>query len=213
MSTRRQFLTVSSAALAASAMPCKLFAQSSAEVFSNRNLGAYSQGLLTFAMFERIVGSEFRAFLENGSAVSLKLLSVTDRTASAANEKQPGTVPLRGATGAFSEMQRNPVAELSSLAFDLHFSVGGPALDQRSYTLDHATLGRFVALVVPGVSAGNNTCSISFNYLAGATVGAAPVKAPILLHVPQTALPVGFSGSSVTSVPAAVNVSGRLASN
>jgi len=197
-------LTLSSAALAISALPGKLLAQHvGVEVFSNGNLGAYSQGLLTLEAFQRLVGSEFRVFFEDGSITPLTLLSVTDRNQTAEAILPAATAPQQKAARAYSEFQRAPVAGLTTSAFDLRFSVNGAPLAQQSYTLDHASLGRFAAFLVPGLStAGGNTCTGSFNYLAGSPAAPGPIKLP--RYVPEMSFPVGSSGSQSatgTSVP------------
>ena len=174
MSTRRQFLAVTSATVVVSTLPRDAFASLlEDEVFSNRNLGAYSQGLLTFERLQPLVGSEFRVFLADGSVAHLTLTAVVDRTASATSASQQGVSSRSGAVAVRSPL-RNPAAA-SPTAFDLEFSSNGTVLEQKSYTVDHARLGRFVVFLVPGRSPnGAPSCSSSFNYLSGATAASGP---------------------------------------
>lgn len=86
LSTRRSFLLRSSGAALASALPKALFAQQRKDdLFSNRNLGAFAQGLLTKANFDRVIGSVFTIFYPDGSTGALTLLSVKTPAARAAS--------------------------------------------------------------------------------------------------------------------------------
>jgi len=159
---RRSFLALGSSAIMASALPGKLLAQSSSsDVFSNRNLGAYTQGLMTQATFQRLVGSPFTADLGNGHYANLKLLSVQAVTPPASSSSQPGA----GKSRVLSVVSPVTVAKSSSSSFNLNFSTGGKLLPQNTYTLDHGTLGSFAAFLVPGDPVHGGTCSACFNLL------------------------------------------------
>lgn len=162
MPNRRSFLALGSGAVMASALPGKLLAQSSSsDVFSNRNLGAYVQGLMTQATFQRLVGSPFTADLGNGRYANLQLLSVQAVARPASSPSQPVTSRLRVSSVA----PPVTVAKSSASSFNLSFSTGGKLLPQNSYTLDHGTLGSFVVFLVPGDPIHGGTCSACFNLL------------------------------------------------
>ena len=208
MSTRRHFLALTSAAAAASALPGTLRAQFPTEVFSNANLGAYAQGLLTQSTFERNVGSVFKAFHPDRNVSYLTLLAVIDMTPAAVSARRSAASQSH-----VSGLQKGALAAGDSPSFDLAFAVSGPAIVQQSYTLDHGILGRFVAFLVPGLSSnGGNTCGASFNYLTGpaprTTHG--PVTSPIITAPiaaspgaasPVTASPVELPGTGDTLSP------------
>jgi hypothetical protein len=146
----------------ASALPEKLFAQSSSsDVFSNRNLGAYTQGLMTQVRFQGLVGSVFTADLGNGRYAYLKLLSVQAVAPPAPSPSQPVISRMRVSSVA-SPVK---VAKSTSSSFNLNFSTGGQLLPQSTYTLDHGTLGSFAVFLVPGDPVHGGTCSACFNLL------------------------------------------------
>ncbi len=154
MSTRRQFFRLSSALLCATTLPGVLFAEEDDVRFSSAGLGAYAQGLLVAASFEKVIGSTFRAKLPGYSYADLRLASVqVFQPAKPTVEAKPA---LRGSKPAA------PGATMTS--FLLQFTRTA-ALEQDSYVIDHGTLGMFTAFLVPGEEAGLLTCSAVFNYL------------------------------------------------
>ena len=154
MSTRRKFIVLSAAALSSAALPKHLLAERlGGPVFSNASIGAYEQGLMTPATFENLVGSEFRIFLEDYAVANLRLNSVTNKVFGPTPERlktrqaSPKLIVPRGADLSISAAATQPTF------FQLHFGVsGGRSFPQDSYLLDHGTLGRFVAFLVPGDS-------------------------------------------------------------
>ena len=168
MSTRRRFLCLSSAVLASTAVP-KAFAQRQGmPVFSNASLGSYTQGSLSRARFEGLVGSSFRVFLEDGQVATLTLLKVenssaTRDTKTAGGEGSHSAAYVSGtATGTLAA----PVRPTAAQCFTVHFSTGGVVVPQDSYTVDHATLGSFSVFLVPGQDKnGGKTVTATFFYL------------------------------------------------
>jgi hypothetical protein len=159
---RRSFLALGSSVAIVSALSEKLFAQSSSsDVFSARNLEAYSQGAMTQSKFEGVVGSFFTIELGTGRYASLKLVSVKAVASSASTPAQPAVGKLRVLAGGGSA----PVAPPSSSKFNLNFSSGFQLVPQGTYTLDHGTLGKFPAFLVPGDPVHGGTCSACFNLL------------------------------------------------
>jgi len=162
MQTRRDFLAVSSAALTAALLPAAVLAQSSLpEVFSNANLGAYSQGALTQAAFERLIGSTFTVFVATDLYAFLTLRSVRNLIPAPST-----TPPLLSSTP--KAATASPLAGKSTTitSFFLYFSLDGPVFPQAAYTLDNGILGRFAALLVPGQSGGEPGYGATFSYLS-----------------------------------------------
>jgi len=158
MQTRRDFLAVSSAALTAALLPAAVLAQSSLpEVFSNANLGAYSQGALTQAAFERLIGSTFTVFVATDLYAFLTLRSVRNLIPA------PSTTPPTPKAATASPLAGKSTAITS---FFLYFSLDGPVFPQAAYTLDNGILGRFAALLVPGQSGGEPGYGATFSYLS-----------------------------------------------
>lgn len=163
MQSRRHFLHLSSAVLAAALLPETLLAQSRAGIppFSPAGLGAYQQGLLTRARFESLLGSSFRVFLDEGRVADLTLVKVTD------------PVAVLSASLPESPQKADTLARLKQAypspdqSFTLQFSCGNTLIPQDTYTVDHGTLGSFALFLVPGGTAGNRTCGSSFNYASG----------------------------------------------
>ncbi len=136
--SRRRFLTSAAILTAASTLPSRALAsRTGGDVFTNASVGAYVQGLLTREHFETLIGTLFLAFLDDDRTAYMRLRSV--------EELKP-------------RQTKDAVA-----AFHLSFSTGGVAVEQGSYLLDHATLGRFALFLVPGVAAhGELTCGAVF---------------------------------------------------
>ena len=163
MSSRRHFLAAAAATITFAALPKSLFAERlGGDVFSNASLGAYAQGLLTQATFEKHIGSVFTAFLDNNAVGYLTLEKVTAQPASSATTKQ-----------------------VQITSFHLSFSTNA-VFSQGTYLLDHGILGRFAAFLVPGDPVkGSGTCGATFCYLTGVAISAlVPVtKLPVSLHM------------------------------
>lgn len=159
MADRRSFLAMSSGAVLAAALGPAVRAQSTSNsLFSNRNLGAYAQGLMTQATFERLVGSVFTVDLGDGKYAWITLLSAKD--ASSLTASSSSTSKLRVSTAG-----NTAATGRSSSSFILNFTTGGKLVPQESYTLDHGRLGSFVAFLVPGDPVKGVTCSAVFNIL------------------------------------------------
>jgi hypothetical protein len=185
MSTRRQFVRWSSTALCAlAALPKALLAQTikqpvDSEIFAPGYLGAYTSGLLTQQHFAAVVGSSFR-ILHVGGAVTNLVLTSTISSAAAPSAPKPN--PIRGAAPTF--LLAEPQAAQNS--FSVLFSSDAP-VQQQTYVIDHGTLGRFAAFLVPGTGTGGQpTCTASFNYLTNAPE--APVTSPV--HTVVTVSPL-----------------------
>ncbi len=153
MSNRRSFLKLSATA-ATSAMLLPKLGWSQADrlggpVFSNASVGAYQQGLITLVGFQKLVGSEFKAFLDNNEAAWLRLRQAVAIDYSLTPEKKKARLAAQqviAPTGADLTLARNPVQPDT---FELRFDIRGPNFPQNSYLLDHGTLGRFVAYLQP----------------------------------------------------------------
>ncbi len=169
MSTRRSFLSVSAAALAAASFPKYLFAQTRGiQIFTNASSGAYTQGLMTQVHFKQLIGSIFTAFHATGETSSLKLVQVSDAVVQS-SAVAPTVSAAIGRLGGLARPVSRPVTTISY--FSASFAVTGKALPQDSYLLDHGTLGSFAAFLVPGLSPnGAASCSATFNYLAQGSV-------------------------------------------
>lgn len=168
MNSRRQFLLASTAAIAGATLSRNLFAQRiGGAVYTNASLGAYTQGLLTQANFEKVVGSVFSLFLDNYAADNLLLRAVTSSPtpASASNAAGQAISTIRPIGAPTLPPRTIGKAAQQPMSFQLHFNVSGVAFGQDTYLLDHGTLGRFAAFLVPG-SPGK--CTASFCYLQSA---------------------------------------------
>jgi hypothetical protein len=163
MQTRRDFLAVTSAAMATAFLPESLLAQSRLpEVFSNANLGAYGQGLLTQATFERLIGSTFTVFVGTDLYAFLTLRSVTNLVPAASTAAPRTSTPRPSPASSPSSKAPIPIT-----SFYVDFSIEGPVFPQDTYTLDHGILGRFAAFLVPGQSTGSEPrCGATFTYLS-----------------------------------------------
>jgi hypothetical protein len=165
MNSRRQFLLTSTAAIAGVTLPRVLFAQRiGGAVYTNASLGAYGQGLLTQANFEKVIGSVFSIFLDNYTAGNLLLRAVTSSAASTApnSERQQAVNTMRPIGEPVLPPRVIGKTAQQPISFQLHFNISGPSFGQDTYLLDHGTLGRFAAFLVPG-SPGK--CTASFCYL------------------------------------------------
>lgn len=169
MPSRRHFLAASAATVTAAALPKSLLASSTRhEVFTNASLGAYTQGILTQANFESVVGSTFTLFLDNDAVTYLRLVKVIGASTS-------GLTATQGLSRAPLTAARVPrVAPTQTTSFRLSFSTSGAVFfPQSTYLLDHGTLGEFAAFLVPGDPIlASGTCSAVFNYLTAATLNA-----------------------------------------
>ncbi len=169
MSTRRHFLAVTAATITLAALPKSLFAERlGGDVFTNASLGAYGQGLLTQATFEKHIGSVFTAFLDDDGVGYLTLEKVVAQP-TGTNASSQLRLPGSSAT-----------VQLQITSFHLTFSTKA-VFSQGTYLLDHGILGRFAAFLVPGDSVkGNGSCGATFSYLTGAE---ASTKLPVSLHM------------------------------
>ncbi len=161
MPNRRSFVVASAAGIVAATLPGMSFAQRpGTDIFSEANLGAYAQGLLTQANFERLLGSLFMAFVDDERTAYMRLKSVAGTDS--------------GARAASSSRLAPPVSSVSS--FFARFDTGGMTLGQGTYVLDHGRLGRFAVFLVPGVdAAGAPTCTATFTHFAPNPVLNSPV--------------------------------------
>ena len=157
MSSRRHFLAATAATITFAALPKSLFAERlGGDVFTNASLGAYTQGLLTQATFEKHVGSVFTVFLDNDAVGYLTLQKVVAQP-TGANASSQLRLPGSSAT-----------VQLQVTSFHLTFSTKA-VFSQGTYLLDHGILGRFAAFLVPGDSVkGNGSCGATFSYLTSA---------------------------------------------
>ena len=169
MHNRRRFVVASAALVTSVTLPKSLFAShTSDDVFTNASLGAYSQGLLTQANFERVIGSQFTLFIKKNNVSYLRLLTVESlgpQTGGVlSSQPSPSTprakslaVPMPGASTLAQQV----------VGFHLTFSTEGAAFDQGTYLVDHGTLGRFALFLVPGdPTHGNGSCGATFTSLA-----------------------------------------------
>ncbi len=125
-------------------------------VFSSGFLGAFDQGLMTQANFEKQLGSLFMMFLDDSSVVYMRLVSVTENKPPVAAAR--ATTPVRAA----KTSAKPPVV----VSFTVRFKAETPLQKQGSYIVDHGTLGRFTLFVVPGFDeVGAPTCSAVFSSL------------------------------------------------
>jgi hypothetical protein len=149
MYNRRIFLSLSGGALAAAVLPSNSFASGPGKsVFSPQSLGAYTQGKMTYDVFQSVQGSVFTAFLSDGQVAYLRLNKVVDfATASATASNTPIATPQSGLASRAAIAKKQAI-QISG--FSLQFSVRGPLTEQGTYLLDHGTLGRIALFVVPG---------------------------------------------------------------
>jgi hypothetical protein len=188
MSSRRKFLAISAATLTVASLPkCLLAERIGGEVFTSGSLGAYAQGILSQTVFQKLIGTEFRAFLDSYAVGYMRLESVTGGTPSSS----PGTPQRGGAAIAGLRAPQTPV-EQAMVSFQVSFSTGGAKFPQGTYLLDHATLGRFACFLVPSDPVGGPTCSATFCYLSSSIL-----EGPSRLMVPQAPLQVPISASAV----------------
>jgi hypothetical protein len=109
--------------------------------------------------FERVVGSSFKVSATTGNAntVWLRLLAVEDLPALQPVNTAIMAVPPKPTTSA-----------VSTTGFMLSFSGPGTRLPQGTYAFEHAGLGKFALLIVPG-GPGLGTYTAVFNLLVGTT--------------------------------------------
>jgi len=109
--------------------------------------------------FERVVGSSFKVSPTTGSAgtVWLRMIAVNDL---------PALEPVN--TGIMAVPPKTPTSAVSTTGFMLRFSGPGTRLPQGTYDFEHAGLGKFALLIVPG-GPGLDTYTAVFNLLSGAT--------------------------------------------
>jgi hypothetical protein len=183
MPSRRRFLAVSAATIAAAALPERFVGQKlGAGVFTNASLGAYSQGLLTEANFTNQVGSVFTALQPDGSYAYLTLRSVQTVTLGSAAKTTAAPRVLSGT--------QPGSASLQVFSFELVFDVQGSALAQGSYLLDQGTLGSFAAFLVPGATTtGSPTCMATFSSLTAAATSGLPMPPSYTAPAPSQARP------------------------
>lgn len=199
MSTRRRFLALSSAGVVSTLAPVRLLAQATSKrgpaVFSNATLGAYQQGELTFARFQSVLGSSFRAFLDDGSTVDLMLLTVTPVTpgATATPDATAGKTALGGAAvprgGAIAQSG-------ASLLGGTATASGAPARPGTS-----AMLRRGIAEVPVTLTANGQTNCFICCFSSGSTV--IPQGSYVLDHgtLGRFAVLLVSSGKVATGVP------------
>ena len=160
MPTRRQFLALSSAAIAGAAAPKCLLAQAGGRLgpppFSNAALGAAQQGTLTKERFQALVGSSFHAFLDNNVVAEIVLHKVKVPT-------YPSTSPTTSPTGAPSRtgLTASRRAPVTTNCFMLFFGTGSTLIPQGTYVLDSGILGSFSALLVPAQSVPGNQIAVA----------------------------------------------------
>ncbi|NYF80598.1 DUF6916 family protein [Granulicella arctica] len=167
MHNRRHFLVASAVLVTGAAFPTSLFASRiDDDLFTNTSLGAYSQGLLTQANFEHVIGSQFTLLLKNNDATHLYLRTVeplgpqgggafSSQTSPAVRRAKSLTIPVPGSTGSAKQV----------VGFHLTFSTESTTFDQGTYLIDHGTLGRFALFLVPGNQT-PGSCGATFTSLA-----------------------------------------------
>ena len=172
MSTRRSFLKVSTAACAVSALPANLFAQApSSNPFTNANLAPYAQGILNKSAFDAVLNTVFTVFTPAGT-VYMRLIRVEELDGTAFAAASHGA-PTR-ATGRATAVNRATTPTSAGYNFHLSFAVSGPSVAQGTYTIDHASLGRFALFIVPGGTPDAQTAGATFNYDPRAFSGMRP---------------------------------------
>ncbi len=158
MSSRRSFLATFAAVAAYLASPLRLLAQAAHRqgipVFSPAALGAAQQGILTASRFEQLVGSSFRAYLDNDVVAEIVLKRVAIPTYSSAYVAAATTPPshaprntLQTSPGSAKAKSARPVN-----CFYLTFNTGETYIPSDSYVLDHGILGSFTVGLAPGQS-------------------------------------------------------------
>jgi hypothetical protein len=158
MFSRRSFLATCAATAAYIASPLRVLAQAAHRqgipVFSPAALGAAKQGILTAAHFEQLVGSSFRAFLDNDVIAEIVLKRVFIPTYSSAYTAT-ASVPSAGSPRSTLQTSARAVQTKSARpvnSFYLTFNTGKICIPQDSYVLDHGVLGSFTVCLVPGQS-------------------------------------------------------------
>ena len=146
MTNRRQFLALSTFAVASSAWAKAAPADRlGGPVFSEASRGAYAQGLLTRKHLEALVGSLFMVFLDDDAVAYMRLKKVAEFPSSVSSANTNTTVKRVGVT-----------ATSSATAVESF------------YVVDHGTLGRFAVLLVPSPeSAPERTCTATFTSFVG----------------------------------------------
>jgi hypothetical protein len=173
MFSRRSFLAASAASVAYLASPLRLIAQAAHRqgipVFSPAALGAAQQHILTAARFEQLVGSSFRAYLDNdviAEIVLKKVLVPTYSSAYVASANAPSNPTLlRSAlqrqAGYGTLKPKHPIN-----CFSLVFHTGSTYIPADNYVLDHGLLGSFTAYLDPGQPvAGDQRAFATFSFL------------------------------------------------
>jgi len=169
MHNRRRFLVASAALVTGVTLPKSLFASRiGGDVFTSASLGAYSQGLLTQANFERVIGSQFTLFIEHNKVAYLRLRTVESLGPQTGEASSSQTSPaVRRAKSPIVPVPGSTVPSKQVGGFHLAFSTEGAAFDQGTYLVDHGTLGRFALFLVPGdPTHGNGSCGATFTSLA-----------------------------------------------
>jgi hypothetical protein len=142
VSSRRNFLILSSAAAVAAALPTRVFGEPIGdEVFTNQSLGPYQQGTVTQAHFEAVIGSPFTIFLPEGRTAWLTLRRVVGQTFPASGSGSNGAKSMP------ASIVKAYAAAPQLASFELHFDHNGPQFAQDSYLLDHGTMGRLAMMV------------------------------------------------------------------
>lgn len=129
------------------------------EIFSGANLGAFTQGLLTEANLQRVVGTLFMVFLDEYRVSYMRLREVSASSPPPlVNPEQVHVAPL----------VRKKTLVPGTESFLLVFNSDTELTSQGSYVVDHGTLGRFTLFMVPGGQGpGQTTCVCTFNYVRG----------------------------------------------
>ncbi|MFC6646290.1 hypothetical protein ACFQBQ_11980 [Granulicella cerasi] len=159
MPTRRHFLSLSAAAATGLALPRSIHALVPQEqVFSNANLGAYTQGTMTASLFQGMINAEFTVALGNYEYSKIRLRKVTmvnpptSEQVAAANQGKR-IYPV----GADLTQNRAP---LQPSSFTLSFDVEGQAFPDGTYVVDNGTLG---SVAITLASGGPGKCLASFS--------------------------------------------------
>jgi len=174
--SRRNFLVAGQTLLAFAAMPMKFFGAAASSWGSSK---AANLALLSRENFLPLVNSSFAVREGTLTMAWLTLQSVEDMNQKISAPMLPTAVPPKSAKGAPPKID----------TFALHFDLIGETLEQGTYELEHAALGRFPLFVVPS---GASTYVAVISHIHGSAGG--PVPQPVRhkgqLNVP--AIPESF---------------------
>jgi hypothetical protein len=174
--SRRNFLVAGQALLALAAIPIKIFGAAASSFGSSK---AANLALLSRESLLPLLNSSFAVRGGVLTMAWLTLQSVEDMNQKVSAPTIPMAVPPKPAKGAPPKID----------TFALHFHLIGETLEQGTYELEHAALGRFPLFVVPS---GASTCVAVISHIHGSAGGPVPqpVRSKEQLNVP--AVPESF---------------------